>query len=274
MKLKMGAVLLALLFCFPIPNAAEAKITILGSLSHEKSAQVGETYRGIIFIQNPSEELQEVKIYQTDYLFFCDGSNIYGEPGKDPRSNAKWIAFSPRRVLIPPGEQSGINYTVKVPDDETLAGSHWSMFMIEAIPTDSPESETGEPKEGEAKVSIRTILRYGIQMVTDIGETGTHRLKFLMTKLLKEQEKRTLQVDIENNGERWLRPLLWTELYDEKGNYIGRFEGGRLRTYPGTSVRFRIDLSEVPKGKYKALIVADCGGDDLFGATYDLEFEE
>ena len=105
-------------------------------------------------------------------------------------------------------------------------------------------------------------------MITNISNTGTRKLKFLTTKLLKENaEKRILQLDIENIGERLLRPLLWTELYDEKGNYVGRFEGGQLRTYPGTSVRFGFDLSHMPKGIYKVLIVADCGGDDLFGAT-------
>ena len=36
-------------------------------------------------------------------------------------------------------------------------------------------------------------------------------------------------------------------------------------------MRFKIDLSPVPEGTYKALVVADCGGDSLFGATYTLQ---
>ena len=272
MKLKLRIILSTLFLSLLISHVAVAGIAVVGGLTHEKVSKASETYRGIIFIKNPGEEPQEVKIYQTDYLFFSDGRNIYGEPGKDPRSNAGWITLNPSRTIIQPGDKSEVSYTVKLPNDKALVGTYWSMIMIEGIGKDSPESELGEPQKGEVKVGIRTIIRYGIQMITHINNTGTRKLKILTTKLVKEEEKRTLQVDIENIGERFLRPLLWAELYDEKGNYIGRFEGGQLRTYPGTSVRFKVDLSAVPEGKYKTLVVADCGSDDLFGATYNLEF--
>jgi hypothetical protein len=273
MKFSIGIILPALLFCFLTPRVAEANISIVGGLTHEKKAKAGETYRGVIFIKNSGEDPQEVSIYQTDYLFSCDGKNTYGEPGKDPRSNARWITFSPRRLVVQPGDRSEVTYTVKLPGDETLVGTYWSMLMVEGTGRYSPDAMAS--KTQDVNMGIRTVLRYGIQMVTNVGDTGVRKLKFLATKLLKEnEEKRTLQVDIENVGERGLRPLLWTELYDKNGSYIGRFEGLRLRTYPGTSVRYRVDLSEVPEGKYKALIVADCGGDDIFGASYNLEFEK
>ena len=144
--------------------------------------------------------------------------------------------------------------------------------MVEVVSKVSPESITED--KGKVKLGIRHAVRYGIQMVTHIGDTGARNLKFLSTRLLKEGEARVLQVHIENIGERWLRPFLWAELYDEKGSYIGRFEGGRLRIYPGTSARYRVDLSEVPKGKYKALVIADCGGEDVFGVTCTLKFEK
>lgn len=271
MKLKTGFILAALFFWLLTPYAAGAGISVVGGLSHEKSAGPGEVYKGVIYIGNTADEPQEVKVYQTDYLFFCDGSNIYGEPGKTPRSNADWISFSPRRFTIPPRGRSPVNYTVKAPDGGTLAGTYWSMLMVEGVSRDSPEFSGAE--ESRVQVGIRQVMRYGIQMVTHIGDTGTRKLKFLDTKLLKEGEKRVLQVDMENIGERWMRPFLWADLYDEKGSYIGRFEGGRLRIYPGASVRFRVDLSQAPEGKYKALVVADCGGDDIFGATYTLKFE-
>ena len=89
-----------------------------------------------------------------------------------------------------------------------------------------------------------------------------------------DTEKRVLQVDLENIGQRWLRLSLWVELYDESGRYIGKFDGQRKRTYPGTSVRCKVDLSNIPKGTYKALVVADCGGDYIFGANYNLKFEK
>ena len=342
------------IFYLLIPHLSIAAVTVVGDLTHEKIAKAGEAYQGVITIANPGAKPQEARIYQTDYLFFSDGRNVYGEPGKSLRSNAGWIAFSPRQLLVPPGGNSEVNYTVRVPDDESLVGTYWSMIMVEGISEDSAGAI--EQEKGKVKVGVKTVIRYGIQMVTHIGDTGTRKIKFLKVELLKEGENRTLQVDAENTGERWLRSSLWVELYDEKGNNIGKFEGERKRIYPGTSVRYRIDLSKrqllfnidgrmnnspvlelqsgLDKGtiperllqefknkgillsqnavimveetgsrwlisenktpfvirreegklniyevlkddwlssKYKALVVADCGGDDLFGATYTLE---
>lgn len=271
MRLTTRIIFPALFFCLLIPYAAEAGVSV-DKLTHERSANVSETYEGIIFIRNHEEEPQEVKVYQTDYLFFFDETNIYGEPGKTPRSNADWITFSPKRLTIPPKEASGVNYTVKVPNNETLTGTYWSMIMVEGISKNSPEFS--KPGKEEIKLYIREVVRYGLQMVTHIGNTGTRNLKFLNTQLQKEEGRKILQIDIENIGERWLNPFLWTELYDEKGSYIGRFEDKRQRIFPGTSVRYKVDLSQVAQGKYKALVVAEAGDDDVFGATYTLKFEE
>jgi len=288
MKTRTKIICTALFFSLLIPYSARAGVSVIGGLSHKKEAEIGETYKGLILIRNTGDEPQEVKVYQNDYLFFFDGRNAFGEPGKDPRSNASWLIFNPHRLIIPPNGTATVNYTVKVPDgpnlpddpnlvddpnrpnDPNLVGTYWSMLMVEGIPETSPESS--EAEKDKIKMGITQVVRYAIQMVTHIGDTGERKLKFLETKLLKETEKRTLQVDIENIGERYLAHFLWAELYDEQGRYIGKFEERRLGTFPGTSVRYRIDLSEVPKGTYKALIVADCGGDYIFGANYTLKF--
>ena len=51
-----------------------------------------------------------------------------------------------------------------------------------------------------------------------------------------------------------------------------RFETDRKRLYPGTSVRYSVDLTEVASGSYQALVVVDNGDEHVFGAQYGLEF--
>jgi hypothetical protein len=245
-----------------------AQIIVKGSMTHEKTAAPGESYTGAFEIQNPDEKLQEVKIYQTDYLFYADGRVLYGDPGKIPRSNAGWISFSPKRLTIPPKDTVSVQYTVKIPADQTLVGTYWSIFMVEGIPEDSPESTVGDKKK--ISMGVRQVFRYGIQVVTHIGDTGTRSLKFISTKLVKKGVKQVMELAAENTGERWLRSFIWVELYDAAGNYFGKFEGERLRLYPGTSVKYTIDLSAVPNNTYKALVVIDCGGKDIFGANFNL----
>lgn len=266
------AICMALVSCLLMHSATDAGVSIVGGLTHQKKAEPGETYKGSIIINNTNDQPQEVKIYQTDYCFRFDGTNDYGLPGKLERSNADWLSFSPRRLIILPKETAKVNYTIKVPNDLNLVGTYWSMIMVEGIPKGSRESS--QPEKDKTKVGITQIMRYAIQMITHIGNSGERRLKFLETKLLREKEKRFLQVDMENIGQRWLRPFLWAELYDENGRYIGRFEGRRKRIYPGTSVRYTVDLTNVPEGTYKALVVADSGGDYIFGANYTLKFEK
>ncbi len=268
MKLTTKMILVVLFFCLLQPFTAMAGVSVVGSLFRKKNVTPGGTFQGIIFIRNKTDAPREVKVYQTDYLFFFDGRNIYGEPGKDPRSNANWISFSPQRLVIPPKGKSEVNYTVKVPDDETFVGTYWSMLMVERISKNSPEV-IGLDK-GKINLGMRQVIRWGIQVVTHIGDTGVRKIKFLKIKLMKMKEKKILLIDIENIGDRLLNPVLWNELYDEKGGFIGRLKGGKWSIYPGTSVRYRVDISTVPKGKYKALIVADNGDEHVFGARYIL----
>ncbi|MCP4110505.1 MAG: hypothetical protein GY749_34115 [Desulfobacteraceae bacterium] len=275
MKLETIIIIAALLFCIiseTVIFEAEAGIMVLDGLTREKVASAGETFEGFIEIRNTGKETEDVKVYQTDYLFYSDGSNSYDEPGTNKRSNAKWLFFSPHQVTIPPGGTSRIIYNAKIPGNKALKGSYWSILMVEAIPKESPES--GRPLDGTINYGLTQVFRYGVQMITHIGDTGTRKLNFLNPDLLKDDKNRILQIDIENTGERYLQPSLWTKLYDEKGGFVDKFEGGKTRTYPGTSVRFKIDLSKAPAGNYKAIVVADCGGDDIFGATYSLKFEE
>lgn len=255
-----------------IPQNATAGISIEGGLTHEKVSLAGQAYQGVITIKNQGDSPQELKVYQTDYRFTHDGATIYGDPGQDVRSNARWITFSPGRFTIPPKETALINYTIQVPADSSLAGTYWSMLMIEGIPESAPESSQKQtPKE--LSLGITQIMRYGIQMITHIGDTGTKKITFLKTTILKEHDARILQVDVQNDGNLMVRPQLWSELYTSAGVSLGRFSGEQYRLFPMTSKRFHIDITNVPPGTYKALVVADCGDDDLFGVSYTLKLE-
>ena len=260
---------LSIIFFLLFPCLLNGNIIILGELTHEKESAPGQEYTGSIAVSNVEENPCEVKVYQTDYQFFADGRILYSDPGMLERSNASWITLTPKTFTIPAKETVTIHYTVKVPDDKSLVGTYWSIVMIEGLDQGSPESSTPET---EVSVGVQQVFRYGIQMVTHIGNSGKKTLQFTGAKLVKEEKK--LYLDVENTGERWLRAHLWAELYDSTGNTLGQLEGGRLRIYPGTSVRFNVDMSEIPSGSYKTLIIIDCGDNDVFGANWNLVLEE
>jgi hypothetical protein len=222
---------------------------------------------------NPEETSCEVKVYQTDYMFYCDGRNIYGEAGHEPRSNAEWLTLNPSRLIIPPHEKASVYCSLEVPKDTHVAGTYWSMIMVEQIPATSPESIVSREND-RITMSVQTVMRYGIQIITNIGDTGIRKIRFLDKKLLSLHGKKFLRLDLENTGDRSLSPSLWAELYNLDGRSMGRFDGRKARIYPGCSTRNDIELTGITGGKYKALVIVDNGDDHIFGAQYDLEIEE
>jgi hypothetical protein len=254
---------------------AMSQVSVIGDLSNDKEVKPGERYDGVITVKNDSDDPQEVKVYQSDYLFACDGTNNYADPGTTARSNATWISFSPSFFTVPPRGTATVNYTVQVPMDSAnkkLVGSYWSILMVEGIAKGSAESAAQKDAK-KPQMGIRQTIRYGIQVATHIAQTGTKKIDFLDAKLVtKDDGKKFLQVDIGNSGEVWVRPTMYVELFDDKGISKGKFPGVAYRLYPGTSVRQMIDLSAIGKGSYKALVVVDAGGEDAYGAEYNLKF--
>jgi hypothetical protein len=254
---------------------AVAQVSIVGDLSQDHEARPGESYSGSILVRNDSNEPQEAKLYQTDYLFSFDGTNNYAEPGSTPRSNARWVSFSPSFLVVPPQQSVAVNFSVAIPKTvggQELAGTYWSMLMVEGIAKESAESSRPK-KNDKPEMGLRQTLRYGIQIATHITGTGSKSVRFIEAKLVKGDAGETfLRVDIEDNGTIGFRPDVYVELFDAKGASKGKFPGHRYRLYPGTSVRQMIGLHGVGPGTYKALVVVDAGGDDVYGAQYTLNF--
>jgi len=265
---------MAIILCaalLPAASSFAVDIAVIGGLTRQAEVQPGGKVEGKIVLSNSGAKPQQAKVYQTDYMHFADGTAKYDAPGGVARSNAAWITFTPQQLEVPAGGSASVFYTIQVPEVQDLRGTYWSMLMVEPLTEESPElvpAGTDKPSVG-----IRTVMRYGIQMLTEVGKTGSCELKFPAKRLVAQDNDRALQVDVENVGERQVDPLVWAELYGADGISIGRFDGQRARIYPGCSARFEMNLSRVPAGPYTVLIVADNGDDHVFGTQAKLEIK-
>lgn len=249
-------------------SLANGGVIVIGNLARTTTVKPGETFEGVIFLKNTDKQGAEAVVSQSDYKTFSDGTNNYGDPGKDPRSNASWLTVTPTRVKLAPGESVPVRYKGRIPNDAKLSGTYWSMVMVE--PT-APPAITPEGKVDQIAVGLRTTVRFAVQVVTEIGQTGERSLKIQSKKLVQADGKRALEFEILNDGERLLIPLMTVELFDGKGASIGRFDGGRSRIYPDCSVKSKVDLSDVPAGRYTAMVLLDSGDAQVMGAQYDLQ---
>lgn len=250
-----------------VPAAVTAQIMVVGNSVREDESVPGEKYSGEIQLRNQGAEDRPVRIYQTDYFFQADGTNLFPEPGSHSRSNGVWITVSPTDLLVPAGEEMDVTYQVEVPSDLAEAGTYWSMIMVE--PTD-PLTDAPEDPEQPA-VGVRTTVRFGIQIATHVPGEAEHRLRLGDPRVtVGDEGGRHLRFELVNEGDVGYRPKVSVELYDETGVLVATLEAQRGLIYPGTSAMQGFDLGDLPGGSYEAVVVVDTGALKLFGAQFTL----
>ena len=261
---------LLLILFIAVSGSAQAGVTVVGNLARHATVKPGETFEGVILLKNTDAQPAEARAFQTDYLSYADGRNLYGEPGTAPRSNAGWITVTPTRVKLEAGETVPVRYKGRAPLDPKLSGTFWSLIMIEPSAASVPT-----PQGSETKIAygLQTVIRFGVQIATELGSDATRSLRVMEKKIVKEDGKRSLHLAVENNGERLLIPSVGIELFDHRGASVGRFEGGKTRIYPSCSVCSKVNLGTVAPGKYTAMVLLDSGDDQVMGAQYELAIE-
>lgn len=256
---------LAYIFLSLIPIISLATIEVQGSLKHVQNGSPGDTLRGEIRLHNSEGIDQEVKIYQTDLLYNFEDYTFYDEPITHERSNASWIQYSPKTVIVKANENRFIQYEIIIPKLDTLQGTYWSILMIEGVNSIDPE------KSGE--LNINTVTRYAVQMVSEISNKGKGELTFLNPTLITEGDKLFLAVDIVNTGQHYIAPDVSIELFDGDGQSVKKITAPKKGLYPKTSARFRLNLEGIAgEQTYQSLIIADGKNEDVFGIEYVLYF--
>jgi hypothetical protein len=270
-----GQLCLGLLSTLLAAPAAAAQIEVSSSSLVEHAAHPGDHLEGAIVVRNVSAQEQEVRVYQTDYQFFADGRSDFARPGTAARSNAAWITLSPSRFRIGAGSTVRVGYVVTVPKDGAtpLVGSFWSAVMIEGIAPGSAESAL-RGSSPRVKVGVQVAIRQAIQIAVNVEGPPAHTAMRLDNSAIASGPggQRELALDAVNTGEIAVRPMLRIEVFDDAGRRVARAEQQRGLIYPGSSVRQHFVLGAIPRGTYRAVVVADTGGDDLFGARFTLKF--
>ncbi len=259
-KLFFTCILLSIL-----PLLSIASIEVVGSLRHIHTGMQGEVYKGEIKIHNSDNIEQEVRIYQTDLLYNFEDFTFYDEPVTHNRSNAKWIQYSPKTVIVKGNETSYIQYEITIPQSDTIKGTYWSVLMVEGVIPIDPNQP--------GQLNISTVTRYAIQLITEIADKGIGKLEFLEPTLITEDEQLFLAIDIVNSGEHYIVPEVSIEFFDENGESIKKINAPKKGLFPTTSARFRFNLEGIESEKtYQTLIIAAGSDEDVFGLEYTLYF--
>lgn len=267
MDAKRISLSLRFLFLLLLLNSftATAKIVVLNGLTHIHNTGSGQVVTGKVQVKNVGLKPEKVLVYKKDLLQTCDGKTDFAESGSQERSSAKWLETNIDEKLLKEGEEYEILYTIRIPQESSLSGSYWSMLMIEGADPVNEELQKG--------VSIGSKIRYAIQVITDIGITENPKLSFenILFKKISPQVK-TVNVKLKNPGKFMVRPKLLLEIYSKDGQKLKVLESTSQKVYPLSCKDYEIEIKDLPKGTYDAILVADYGA-DLFGTNLVIEIE-
>lgn len=263
---------LALLLA-PLLGVSFAQLRLSSDLVEVQTLEAGESYQRSVSVQNMGNQPATLRVYQTDYRYLADGTTEYGKAGRLERSNAAWLTLPASPATVPAAGTLPLDYRVRVPSDASLTGSYYSVIMLEQVTLEPPTETPPEGSHDGATLGLRTVVRYAVLVVTNIGSSGVQNLELMNPSLQAAEAERgvLLQLDVSNPGERYLEPQVYLELYDQSGAQLGRYGDRQRRLLPGTSVRQDFDLGQLAPGAYTAVVIADAGGEAIFGARYRLE---
>lgn len=255
---------LFLLFSFLfIYQYSISNVVVLNGLTHVHNSAAGKTITGIIKLKNTKDTEQRIIIYFNDLFQECGEATILTADNTHERSILKWLSTNINERVLKPKEEYELLYTIEVPNDANLNGSYWGVLMIEI---EKPIKED----ELEYGVKLESKVRYGIQIITDIKERTVSELDFYNIEINDSESSKVINVDIQNKGIFYVQPTLVLEVFNENGEQSKKQEVKFKKIYPGYCKAFSLDISDLPKGAYNAVLVADYG-ENMY--AIDLEFE-
>jgi len=246
-----------------------AGIVVLNGLSHTYKVENGKVYLGKIALENNGKQTQSVKFFLQDFTYQSDGTIHYSVPDTHVRTNSGWIRINTNLVSLKAKEKTEIFYEITVPDKILDPGSYWSVIMVEPV-------EEIKPDENTHGVSITSVIRYAVQVITDIN-TGKAKpeLRFEGVKMEKENGKRFLNVAIANKGNLYCKPTVTVEIYNKaNGQKTGTFSSLPMGLLPQTSKSFPIDLEKIPAANYNAVLIATDEDENAFALNVELEVKD
>jgi hypothetical protein len=261
--------LIALLFSVMLRDSF-AGVAILNGLTHIHSGTFGSTLTGTIKMQNSGKKEARMLIYQQDITLACDKPADFTSINSHERSLGKWIKTNVEERTLQPNEEYEVTYSITIPADAKDQGTYWGLIMVEAADPIQEQTPQG--------LKIDSKTRYAVQIIMDVGVPVVGVLSFekvdLDKKMVDSTKKfvYTIAVKIKNSGVFYASTKLNMEVFSIAGDKMKVIEGTPRRIYPNRCNDFEIEVKDLPKGKYEAVLVAD-NGKELFGSNISLEIE-
>ncbi len=240
-----------------------ATVVVQNGLTHIHKLNSGDVLLGKIVLKNLSNKPERVSIYQNDLEVLCSGVVNYNKSGSNPKSLFEHISINTSDQTLAPNEEYEVSYKINIPSIQNLKGSLWTLIMVEVA---EPISE----QKVEYGVSIGSKIRYGIQVIANVGENDANKYSFKDVKLVKNENEKKIEAVLSNEGDFLINPVLDVQIFDEKGTMVKEIKMPSKKLYPNNCQKFDIDISSLSTGKYNVILVSEAN-DESIGVNINLE---
>lgn len=241
-----------------------ATIVVSNGLTKIHDVNAKGVAQGVIVLKNTGSSNESFKCYLNDLSTDCAGSVFYEDPETQRNSLAPFLSTNVTEAELAPGEEYELIYKIDLSESSFYKGTLWSLLMVEVI---KPISETTT----QAGFSVGSKIRYGVQIISNIGMQEDPVLQFSQVQLGKDvDENKLLEASLENNGDFIALPLVEIQIYNSKGEKVKDLSVPSKKVYPKNCQKFQLPLADLEAGNYKAVLFAEYL-ESTIGLNIDLE---
>ncbi|SOE22178.1 hypothetical protein SAMN06298216_2628 [Spirosomataceae bacterium TFI 002] len=260
MKNIFAFIFISLLLSFPVRGT----IVVSSGLTVIQNIPSKGYKEGVIILKNTGNRSESFRCYLNDLTTNCDGEVFYKESGENPSSLAPFLTTSVTEATLTPGEEYELVYKVDLSKSDLENGTLWSLLMVEVV---KPISETVT----DGGFAVGSKIRYGIQIISNIGNQEDPEMNFTQVKLGKDLDQNSvLEASLENSGKFIALPKVEIQIFNSKGEKVRDLNVISKKIYPQNCQKFQVPIHDLSEGKYKAVLFAEYL-ESTIGLNIDLE---
>jgi len=260
--------------CFSLAGFySHAQMSVRGGLLKNYSGNPGESFEIKIPVFNTSHNPEVLTTELKDVRFHCDAKADYSiiDRNKHRYSAVDWVSDFEYQNTVNPKEKFEFIFNVKIPNDPDLKGTYYFIFQfVNPVPEKDPNS----------KQSITLLERtsYSVGILIDVNKDSEMDLNFekmdiAYNSLPDNTLQKELNVTLSNNNLFYYTTRLRIEVYDGAGDLILEKSSKRKNIYPASCREISLDVSELKKGDYQCVLLAEAD-EEMVGTNLSLHIDQ
>lgn len=252
LDLVVSVILLALLCAAP----AQAQISVeVSPLRLELQGNPGGTTTQAITVSNAGKEAVRVRARVSNWELSKDGAPQFeGAAETSPYYATEWTRIAPPELIVEPGKQGTVRFSMAVPADAPPAGYRTSVLFEFGPAAGDPVARA---REVQFKSRIATLIYVNVGQPAAAVELTDLQVK-------RTPEQTSVVATLKNTGKRTVRTKGSLFIYDKSGAAVREVPVPDVPVLPESErdvaiVAFDAAKTPLPAGEYRVEVKIDAG---------------